>query len=145
MGDELRSRNNLSDLPDRAVALTNLGVTATTVTVATTAGANNESVITVTVKNASGTTVAAVHRLDLWFSADATGVGLTATAYSGSLVATVGSLLTTLTAKKHFTIVTAATGIFTGTLTDSAETADFCAVAKPLTGAAVVSSALVFG
>lgn len=29
MGDELRSRNNLSDLFNRATAITNLGITAT--------------------------------------------------------------------------------------------------------------------
>lgn len=149
--ERLRTANNLADLQDRTLALKNLlgaVAVATTVTVAVSAGANNEAVVTVTCKDANGTAVTAVQCLDLWFAEDAAGTTITTTAYSGTLVANAssGTILTTITAKKRFTVLTNASGVFAGTLTDSAETAgQYCAVKKPLGAGIVVSDALVFG
>lgn len=50
-----------------------------------------------------------------------------------------------LTAKHAFRVATDATGVFVGSLTDTSKTADFIAVATPLTGLAVVSLAMAFG
>lgn len=115
---------------------------ATDVTIALAAGASNGMLITVTAVDGNGAAVAAVHNLELWMSESATGAGLTADAYSGSLVASTGAILTTLTAKKHFNVVTDANGIFAGTLTDTAKPADqYVAVRKPV-GAALKISAI---
>jgi hypothetical protein len=98
--------------------------------------------ITVTSVDASGTTVTGVQQLDLWMSESSTGVGLTADTYSGSLVATTGSILETITAKKHFTVLTAASGIFVGSLTDTAEPADqYVVVRRPIGASLKVSAA----
>lgn len=155
--EALKPANNLSDLPDRDQALTNLGVTASqtelneldgigvTVTVTAVAGASNVSTITVTVKDAAGATVAAVHHLRLYFSASAVGANVTSTSYSGTLVAGTGALIATHTAAKVFDIATAATGIFVGSLTDTAKTADYVAVVPPLGAVPVVSDAIAYG
>ena len=158
MGDELRSRNNLADVYSASSVLTNLGLTAdatelsildgigVTVTITAAAGASNVSTIVVTVKDANGATVAAVHQLELFFSADSGGAtGNTGTAYSGTLVAGTGVLLETITAKKHFSILTAATGIFSGSLTDSAKTADYACVPRPIDRKVIASAAMAFG
>lgn len=138
-------------------SLTNLGITASqaeinaldgvgqTVTVTAVAGASNVSTVTVTVKDGDGNTVAAVHHLDLVTTSDAAGTTISATSYSGSLVAGTGAILITHTAKHAFRIATAATGIFVGSLTDTAKTADYIAVKKPLGAGVVVSSAMAFG
>lgn len=114
---------------------------AATVTVAIAASETTDGMdITVTVKDAAGATIAAVHALDLWMSEAATGIGLTADTYSGTLTASTGAILTTLTAKKHFSVVTAATGIFVGTLVDSANPVDqYVVVKNPFDSKVVVS------
>lgn len=105
---------------------------ASDVTIALAVGAANGMLITVTAVDAAGATVAAVHELELFMSTSSVGALLTATAYSGSLVASTGALLTTLTAKKHFTLVTDANGVFVGTLTDTAKPAtEYVCVKKP--------------
>jgi len=97
--------------------------------------------ITVTVQDAQGATIADVFTLDLWMSEASTGIGLTADTYSGTLTAGTGAILDTHTAKKHFVVQTAATGVFVGTLVDSANPADqYVAVRHPLTGRNVVSA-----
>lgn len=155
--EALKPVNNGADIPDRDAFLDNLGVTAAladlnalaglgvTVTVTAVAGAENVSTVTVTVKDAAGATVAAVHHLRLYFSASAVGATVTATDYSGSLVAGTGALIATHTAAKVFDIATAATGIFVGSLTDTAATADYVAVVPPLGGVPVVSAAIAYG
>lgn len=155
--EALRPRNNGADIPNRATFLSNLGVTATaaelnaidgiatTVTVTAVAGASNVSTVTVTVKDASGATVTGVHLLDLWTASDAAGTTISTTAYSGTLAADTGTILETLIAKHHFAILTASTGIWAGSLTDTAKTADYIAVKKPLGAGIVVSSAAAYG
>lgn len=115
---------------------------ASTVTIALAASATTDGMdITVTVKDANGDTVAGVFELILHMSEAATGAGLTGDAYSGDLTATVGEILGALTAKKAWVIQTAATGIFTATLVDSANPADqYVAVKKPVGPGLVVSA-----
>ena len=98
--------------------------------------------ITITVVDAAGATVAAAHNLEIWMSEAVTGLGLTADTYSGDLTATTGTIFVEHVAKKHWTVQTAATGIFAGTLVDSANPADqYVTVKKPVGGAFSVSAA----
>lgn len=114
-----------------------------TVTIGLAASATTDGMdITITVKDAAGATLAAVHALEIWMSEAATGIGLTADTYSGTLTASTGAILTALTAKKHFSVMTAATGIFVGTLVDSANPADqYVVVKNPFNGKVIVSAA----
>lgn len=142
----LQPANNLADLPDRVAASTVVnGHRGNTVTVTAVAGATNVSTVTVTVKDLAGNTVPGVHWLDLITTSDAAGTTISGTAYSGTLVATTGTILVTPVAKHAFLIATDATGVFIGSLTDTAKTADFVAVKKPVSGGIIVSSAMAFG
>lgn len=114
---------------------------ASTFAITLAAGATNVMTVTVTAKDARGQTVAAVTPFEIWISEAATGIGLTADSYSGNVTATVGAFHTALTAKKHFLGVTAATGILTFTVTDTAEPADQYIVAKSPDGRGVIVSA----
>lgn len=98
--------------------------------------------ITITVQDDGGNTIAAVHAFELFMSESSSGIGLTGDTYSGTLTAGTGAILTTLTAKKHFSVVTAATGIFVGTLVDSANPTDqYVVVKSPVDGTLTVSAA----
>ena len=103
---------------------------------------NNEMDVTVTVVDANGSTVAAVHVLEIYFSESSAGVGLTADTYSGDLVASTGAILSALTAKKHWRVATAATGIFEATLTATTEPADQYGVVVRPGGDGIVVSAV---
>lgn len=118
---------------------------AAKVAVSLAAGANNVMTVTVTVQDEDGNTVAGVHQLDVWASELATGLALTGDTYSGNLVATAGYILAEPTSKKRWTVLTAATGIFTGSLTDTAEPQDQYIVAKNPIGAGVTVSAISAG
>lgn len=118
---------------------------ANKVTIALAAGANNVMGITITVQDEDGNTVAGVFQLDVWASELATGLALTGDTYSGDLVATSGYLLSSTTAKKRWTVLTAATGIFTGNLTDSAEPQDQYIVVKNPVGGGITVSAISAG
>lgn len=97
--------------------------------------------ITVTAKDAGGTTLAQVVALDLWMSEAATGIGLTGDTYSGDLTASTGVILGALTAKKAWRVLTAASGIFEAVLVASANPADqYVVVSHPATGAVTVSA-----
>ena len=92
--------------------------------VALSAGAaTDEMDITITVQDAAGATIAAVHQLEVWITDDADALTLTGTAASGALTAVDGGILSALTAKKHIICVTPATGIINLSLVDSANTA----------------------
>jgi len=133
----------ISGVTATAVELNVLDGIASTVTIGLAASATTDGMdITITAKDAAGNTVTGVHNLEIWMSEAATGIGLTADTYSGDLTASVGAILSAQTAKKHWSVVTASTGIFTATLVDSANPADqYVAVRKPLGGALVVSAA----
>lgn len=115
---------------------------AATVTIAIAASATTDGMdITVTAKDAAGATIDAVHCLEMWMSEAATGIGLTGDTYSGDLTAGTGAILSAHTAKKHWSVVTAATGIFVGTLVDSANPTDqYVVVRNPFNGKVVVSA-----
>ncbi len=129
----------LASVPKELNVLHGIGTTATIVLAA---GASAAMDITITVKDGTGATVAAVHQLEVWMSEAATGIGLTGDAYSGDLVASVGAIHSAHTAKKHWSVVTAATGIFTAALTDTAAPADqYVAMKAPLGAGVIVSTA----
>lgn len=111
------------------------------VTIALAASATTDGMdITIKVVDGHGATVTGVHALDVYMSESSAGVGLTADAYSGDLTASVGAILTAWTAKKHWRVVTAATGIFTATLVDSANPADqYVVVKRPVSSGVIVS------
>lgn len=96
----------------------------------------------ITVEDAGGDAIAAVHNLECWISEATTGLGLTADTASGALTAADGAILTALTAKKHVIAQTDAAGLLTLLLVDSANAADqyFC-VKDPVTGQVYVSAA----
>jgi hypothetical protein len=113
----------------------------TTFTVAIAASATTDGMdITVTATNDDGTTVAAPVGFEWWISEAATGIGLTADSYSGTVTASTGAIHTALTAKKHFLAVTAATGIFVATAVDNGNPVDQYVVVKRPNGLLVVSA-----
>lgn len=115
------------------------------VSIALAAGANNVMGVTVTVQDEDGNTVAGVHQLDVWASELNTGLALTGDTYSGNLVATAGYILAEPTSKKRWTVLTAATGIFTGNLTDTAEPQDQYIVVRNPVGAGITVSGISAG
>lgn len=111
-------------------------------TVALAASATTDGMeVTITAKDAAGATVAAAIPFEFWFTDAATGIGLTADSFSGALTApSVGAIHTALTAKKHVLGITAASGIATLLIVDSANPTDvYAAVRKPLGNGVVVS------
>lgn len=91
-----------------------------------------------------GAPVAGVFPLEVYYSLDANGIGLTTTAYSGALtaVSNKGAILTALTAKKHVSAVTNASGLLTLLVVDSSNSAvEYVCVKRPY-GAGVVVSAV---
>ena len=142
-GEDLAPANNLADLANHATAFTNLtglspGVSAT---IGLAAGAANTMTITVTVVDANGATVTGVHQLEMWMSENTGGAGLTGDTYSGDLTASTGAILSAHTAKKHWSVATASTGIFVAALVDSAKPADQRVAVKAPVGASVIVSA----
>lgn len=116
-----------------------------TVTFSPAAGGANVSEVTITVKDYDGTTVAAVHNIDIWLSDASSGAGLTATSASGAVAAKAASGvdLQIYSAKKAWRVQTLATGIYILSITDSAKTAFYpCA---SIVGQTVVGTALATG
>lgn len=118
-------------------------VGASTFTIDLAASATTDGMdITITAVDGNGNTVAAVTPFEMWISEAATGIGLTADTYSGTVTASVGAIHTAVTAKKHFLGVTAATGIAVITAVASANPTDqYVVVAKPDRRGVVVSEA----
>lgn len=111
------------------------------------AGATNVCTITVTWKDRDGNTVKGVRAFDIYLSDSSAGAGLTSTAISGEVVATTGSSLATVTTHKRWSVASAATGIFVGSMTDTSKSANlYVCVIDPQAGLPVVSaSATVTG
>ncbi len=114
-----------------------------TATLAWSAGnSTDEANVTITVKDAAGATIAAVHRLEVYISESATCQGLTADSYSGAVTTETGDVLTALTAKKHLIVNTASTGIAVLSIVASANPADqYACVVTPRSGKPVASAA----
>ncbi len=93
------------------------------------AGASNVCVLTGTLKDAAGSTIAASRPLLVYISEAATGIGITADTYSTGASITTGTALVTLTANKAWLINTHTDGTFAISITDSAKPADQYAVA----------------
>lgn len=100
---------------------------ATTATIVAVASTANVSLVTFTLKDFEGNTVAEVRMLDIWLSDAATGAGLTATTASGAVAAAAasGADIGTLTTKKALRVQTLATGLYTLSITDTAKTGFF--------------------
>lgn len=132
----------IANVTATAAELNVLDGIASTVTIGLAASATTDGMdITITMKDAAGNTITGVHNLEIWMSEAATGIALTGDAYSGDLTATAGAILSAHTAKKHWSVVTATTGIFSATLVDSANPADQYVVVRKPVGAGVVVSA----
>lgn len=114
------------------------GITAT-ITLAASATTDGMD-ITIQMKNSDGTNLGEVIPFEWWISEAATGIGLTADSYSGTVTASVGAIHTAITAKKHFKAVTNASGQFVATAVDSANPADqYVAMAHPGKKGVIVS------
>lgn len=130
-----------------AAELNALDDSAASVSISYAASATTDGIeATLTVLDAAGVAIDAIHTLEVWISDDADGSGLTATSASGALTAATGTILTALTAKKHVIANTNSSGVLTLLLVDSANTAGerFCCK-NPLNGKAIVGSATVAG
>ena len=121
------------------------GAIVTAVPVLTAGAATDEMDITITVADAAGSTIADTHNLEVWITDDADALTLTGTSASGALTAIDGGVLSVLTAKKHITCVTPATGIINLSLVDSANTAGEYVVVKLPNGLFSISAASVAG
>jgi len=134
--------NKLDGVTSNTAELNLLDNQIASVGIALSAGAaTDEMDITLTVKDAAGNTIAAVHQLEVWITDSATAYTLTATSASGALTAVDGGILSVLTAKKHIICVTPATGIINLSLVDSANTAGEIVCVKLPNGSFSVSAA----
>jgi len=98
--------------------------------------------ITITVKDAAGTAIDAVHELEVWISEDAQGEGLTADTYSGDVTWGTGTELQEIVSKKHYKVLTNVSGVAVATAVASTNPADqYVAVKHPVTGKVIVSAA----
>lgn len=112
-------------------------------TIALAASATTDGMdITVTAKDRNGNTLARAFAFHMFMSESAAGLGLTADTYSGDLTSTTGTTLGTLTSKKAWLLQTHTTGIWVGTLVDSANPTDqYVVVSHPVNGAMTISAA----
>ncbi len=93
------------------------------------AGASNVCVLTGTLKDAAGATIAAARPIDLYISEAVTGIGITADTYSTGASITTGTQIIAFTANKAWRINTHTDGTFAISITDTAKPADQYAVA----------------
>lgn len=111
------------------------------------AGAANVSTIKIQAVNKDGIAVAGVYNIRAFLSDAVTGVGLTATAASGTVQAKAasGTDIGILTAKKALDVNTLADGSYTLEITDSAKTLFYVGASLPSLGLVQVSRKLVAG
>jgi hypothetical protein len=106
------------------------------------AGASNICILTGTIKDAAGVTIAASRPLLVYISEAATGIGITADTYSTGAAITTGTQLVALTASKAWLINTHTDGTFAISITDTAKPADqYAAAVNWTTGQLSVSAA----
>lgn len=113
---------------------------AATVSWAVAAGAANICIITGTVKDSAGATIAAVHVLEVYMSTQADGSVISATSYSTGASITTGAAIVTQTASKAWKIATNSSGVFAISITATGKPATEYAVAtfknRPVVSAA---------
>jgi hypothetical protein len=132
----------MSGLTATAGELNLLDDTVATVGIVLAAGAANTMTATLTVRDAAGAAIDAVHMLEWWISEAATGIGLTADTYSGDVTTTTGTEYQQIVDKKHYTGLTDANGVLVISVVASAKPADqYIVVKHPLTGKLIVSAA----
>ena len=109
-------------------------------------GSANVCEVTITAKDSTGVTIPAARNFMWWLSDASTGLGLTATAASGAVAARAssGTDLTALTAKKNTVAQTKSDGSYILSITDTAKSGFYVAVAG-FNGVPVVSRQLVTG
>lgn len=101
-------------------------------TIAPAAGSANVSLVTITVKDGSGTAMARATPITVWLSDASTGLGVTATTASGAVAAGAsGTDIVDLTAKKVKKVVTSATGVYILSITDTSKTGFYVVVDIP--------------
>ena len=139
---KMYSSNIIVDFVDNLVDIANQDGSAADVTIAYAAGVGTYNLrCTLTVVDSAGVAIDAVHKLEVFITDDDIGGVLTSTAASGALTAITGAVLTALTAKKHISITTAATGIAVLDLVDSANTAgERFVVVNPVSGKVIVGA-----
>ena len=128
-----------------AAELNILDDSASSVTIAYAASATTDGIeATLTVVDAAGVAIDAVHKLEVFITDDDIGGVLTSTAASGALTAVTGAVLSVNTAKKHISCSTAATGIAVLKLVDDANTAgERFIVVNPVNGKVIVGASTV--
>jgi hypothetical protein len=119
--------------------------TAAGLTFTPAAGGSNVAEVAIRVVDAAGDLLAGAWVLDVWLSDAASGAGLTATTASGTVQAksASGVDLQAVTAKKHLSVQTLATGIYTLDITATDKTGFRVCGTVPSTGKTAVSAALV--
>jgi hypothetical protein len=110
-------------------------------------GASNVCLVTVQLKDATGTAIARRTPLRIYLSDAATGAGVTATTASGAVaVGASGTDIVDLTSKKVKDVMTDASGVYILSITDTAKTGFYvCAAVMGASGGVKVSSQLVAG
>jgi len=121
--------NILDNATSTTAELNLLDNTVASVSWAVTAGASNICVLTGTIKDAAGATIAASRPLLVYISEAATGIGISADTYSTGAAVSTGTQLVALTANKAWLINTHTDGTFAISITDTAKPADQYAVA----------------
>jgi hypothetical protein len=109
-------------------------------------GVANITLVTIQVQDKNANPISGVYNLDLHLSDAATGIGVTAVTASGAVAAGAsGTDLVDFTAKKVKRVQTDSTGKYILSITDTAKTGFYVAVANPSTGLLSVSRQLVTG
>lgn len=124
-----------------AIAIGDKLIPSTVGFAAATDGAN-ATLVTLTVQNKEGGTIAGLHQLTIYLSDSATGVGLTGTSASGAVQAksaSTGFDLAALTAKKALKVITKSDGTYQLSITDSAKTQFYVCAVVPCISQVVVA------
>jgi hypothetical protein len=118
------SGTGVSGLTSTPAELNMLDNAVASVSWAVAAGAANVCIMTGTIKDAAGATIAASRPLLVYISEAAIGIGITADSYSTGAAITTGTSLVAFTANKAWLINTHTDGTFAISITDTAKPAD---------------------
>lgn len=95
-------------------------------------------------KDGDGKSISQICVIDIWLSDASTGLGLVSAAPSGGVTATVGTIITSYTANKHFKVATNSSGIFTLSIVEAGVKSLYVVVENSATGKIEVSSVVTF-